>query len=64
MTRPSSASALARLEGFGPRCRERRIAEGVTVRASREAVRRQIWSHWLVISAVLTRLRARPYSGP
>ena len=44
--------------------KDRRIAEGVTVRASREAVRRQIWSHWLMMRAVLMRLRARPCSGP
>jgi hypothetical protein len=64
MTRPSSASARPRLNGFGPRWRERRIAEGVTVRASREAVRRHIWSHWLVMSGVLILLRASPWSGP
>jgi hypothetical protein len=28
MTRPSSASARPKLEGFGPRCRDRRMAEG------------------------------------
>lgn len=33
MIRPSSARARARLEGFGPRCRVRRIAEVVTVPA-------------------------------
>ena len=57
---PAEDAVDGRLEGFGPLCRDRRIAEGVTVRASREAVRRQILSHWLMMSPVLARLRARP----
>ena len=44
ITRPSSARARARLEGLGPPCNVRKIAEGMTVPARSEAVSRQISS--------------------
>ena len=64
ITRPSSARARARLEGLGPRSNVRKIAEGMTVPARSEAVSRQISSQLSVMSRVLMRLRASPFSGP
>jgi len=63
ITRPSSARARARLEGLGPRCNVRKIAEGMTVPARSEAVSRQISSQLPVMSRVLMRLRASPFSS-
>jgi hypothetical protein len=42
----------------------RKIAEGMTVPARSEAVSRQISSQLPVMSRVLMRLRASPFSGP
>jgi len=50
--------------GAGPRCNVRKIAEGMTVPARSGAVSRQISSQLPVMSRVLMRLRASPFSGP
>jgi len=42
----------------------RKIADGTTVPARSEAVSRQISSQFSVMSRVLMRLRASPFSGP